>query len=80
MDEEEAGCGAAQQTHLVSEGLFCTMQTSQLQPGGVLIKSPNPVEGRRDEVEVEVVVEEEEGEAVDSAEDCCRASSGFEEV
>lgn len=81
MGEEEAGCGAAQQTHFVSEGLFSTKQTSQLQPGGVLIKSPNPVEGgREEEEEVVVVVEEEEGKAVDGVEVCCRASSGFGEV
>lgn len=50
-----------QQTHFVSDGLFCTRQTSQLQPGGGLNKSPNPAE--------EVVVEVKEG-AVDSANDC----------
>lgn len=76
------GCGAAQQTHFVSEGLFCTKQTSQLQPGGVFIKSPNPVEGGREEEEVVVVIEEEEegGKAVESAEVCSGASSGLGEV
>ncbi|TNN61441.1 hypothetical protein EYF80_028320 [Liparis tanakae] len=32
---DEDGCGAVQQTHLVSDGLFCTKQTSQSQPAGV---------------------------------------------
>lgn len=54
LDEEELGCGAIQQTHLVSDGLFCTMQTSQLQPGGALNISPNPDEEEREEVAVVV--------------------------
>lgn len=70
LGEEELGCVAMQQTHLVSESLFCTKQTSQLQPGGVFRKSPNPVE---EEKEVVVVVEEG---AVDCAEVCCRELSG----
>lgn len=74
LDEEELGCGAIQQTHLVSDGLFCTKQTSQLQPGGALNNSPNPVEE-----EVVVVVEDEEG-AVDCVEVCSGVLSGPGEV
>lgn len=77
LDEEELGCGAIQQTHLVSDGLFCTMQTSQLQPGGGLNTSPNPVE-ESEEVVVVVVVEEEG--AVEPVEVCNGASSGPGEV
>lgn len=76
LDEEELGCGAIQQTHLVSDSLFCTMQTSQLQPGGALNKSPNPVDEDREEV---VVVVEEEG-AVDCVEVCCGVLPGPGEV
>lgn len=76
LDEEELGCGVIQQTHLVSDVLFCTKQTSQLQPGGALNKSPNPVEDEREEV---VVVVEEEG-AVDSVEVCCGVFSEPGEV
>lgn len=61
LGEEEWGCGAIQQTQFVSDGLFCTKQTSQLHPGGALNKSPNPDEEAREEV---VVVLEEEGEPV----------------
>lgn len=80
-EEEELGCGAIQQTHLASDGLFCTKQTSQLQPGGALNKSPNPVE----EEEVVVVValeaeEEEEKGAVDCVEVCSGVLSGPGEV
>ena len=57
FDEEELGCGAIQQTHFASDGLFCTKQTSQLQFSGALNKSPSPVE-ERDEAVVEVEVEE----------------------
>lgn len=77
LDVEELGCGVIQQTHFVSDGLFCTMQTSQLQPCGALNKSPNPVEEEREEV---VVVVEEEGGAVDCVEVCCGVSSGPDEV
>lgn len=72
--EEELGCGAIQQTHFVSDGLFCTKQTSQLHPDGALNKSPNPGE---DETEEVVVVEEG---AVGGLEVFCRVSSGSEEV
>lgn len=56
----------------MSEGLFCTKQTSQFHPGGGLNRSPNPVE----ELVEEVVVVVEDGEAVV----CCGASSGQEPV
>lgn len=59
--DEELGRGVIQQTHLASDGLFCTKQTSQLQPGGALNKPSHPAEGVLKEV---VVVELEEG-AVD---------------
>lgn len=72
LDEEEWGCGAIQQTHLVSDALFCTMQTSQLHPGGALNTSPTPAEDK----EVVVAVEE----AVDCVDSCCRALSGPGEV
>lgn len=72
LDEEELGCGAIQQTHLVSDGLFCTKQTSQLQPGGALNTLPNPVE-EKEEVVVVVVVEEG---AVDWVEVCSGTMSG----
>lgn len=76
LDEEELGCGAAQQTHFASDGLFCTKHTSQLQPfSGALNKSPNPVEEEREEVVVEV----EEG-AVDCVEFGWGALSGPGEV
>lgn len=58
----------------MSEGLFCTKQTSQFHPGGGLNRSPNPVEELVEEVVVVVVVED--GEAVV----CCGASSGQEPV
>lgn len=51
----------------MSDGLFCTKQTSQFHPGGGLNRSPNPAEELREEV---VVVED--GEPVV----CCGASSG----
>lgn len=74
----DEGCGAMQQTHLVSDGLFCTMQPSQLQPGGALNTLLNPVEERE---KVVVVVEEEEEEGdVDCVEVCSRAPSRPEEV
>ncbi len=76
LDEEEMGCGAIQQTHFVSDGLFCTKHTSQLQPGGALNITPNPVE---EEEEVVVVVVEEEG-AVDCLEVSCGVLSGVGEV
>lgn len=75
MDKEELGCGAIQQTHLVSDGLFCTMQTSQLQPGGALNTSANPAEEEREEVVVVV-----EMGAVDCVEVCSRALSRPGEV
>lgn len=50
LEEEMLGCGAVQQTHFVSDGLFCTKQSLQLQPGGALNKSPHPAEEDRDEV------------------------------
>lgn len=68
LDEEELGCGAIQQTHLVSDGLFCTKQTSQLQPGGALNILPSPAEEDREEVVVVVVVVMEEKGEVDSVE------------
>jgi len=55
LDEEELGWGVIQQTHFVSDGLFCTKQTSQLQPAGALNKSPKPVEEEREEVVVGAV-------------------------
>lgn len=54
LDEEKLGCGAIQQTHFAFDGLFCTKQTSQLQPGGALNKPSNPAEGVREVVVVEV--------------------------
>lgn len=36
LDGEELGCGAIQQTHFVSDSLFCTRQVLQLHPGGAL--------------------------------------------
>lgn len=74
LDEDKLGCGDIQQTHLVSDSLFCTKQTSQLQPGGALNKSPNPVDEDREEVVIE-----EEG-AVDCVEVCCGVLSGPGEV
>lgn len=70
IDLDEDGCGAIQQTHLVSDGLFCTKQTSQPQPGGALNTSPNLVEEGED-----VVVVMEEG-VVDSVEVCRRSLAG----
>lgn len=75
LDEEELGCGAIQQTHFVSDGLLCTKQISQLQPGGALNKSLHPIE----EVLEEVVAEVEEG-AVDSVEVSWGVSLGPGEV
>lgn len=75
LDEEELGWGFIQQTHFVSDDLFCTKQTSQLQPAGALNKSPKPVEEEREEVVVEVV----EG-AVNCEDVCWGASSGLGEV
>lgn len=40
----------------MSDGLFCTKQTSQFHPGGDLNISPKPIEELREEEEVEVVV------------------------
>lgn len=48
--DEVLGCGAIQQTHFVSDSLFCTKQTSQLHPGAALNKSTNPTEEDREEV------------------------------
>lgn len=61
----------------MSEGLFCTKQTSQFHPGGGF-RSPNPVEELVEEevVVVVVMVVEEDGETVV----CCGASSGEEPV
>lgn len=59
----------------MSEGLFCTKQTSQFHPGGG-VRSPNPVEELVEEEEVVVVMEEEDGETAV----CCGASSGEEPV
>lgn len=53
LDGVELGCGALQQTYFVSDGLFCTKQTSRLQPGGALNNSPNPDEEGGEEVVVE---------------------------
>lgn len=64
LEEDELGWGAMQQTHFVSDGLFCTKQTSQLQPAGALNMSPSSTEERTELVVVEV----KEG-AVDSVED-----------
>lgn len=36
LDGDGLGCGAIQQTHLVSDSLFCTRQVLQLHPGGGL--------------------------------------------
>lgn len=74
----DLGCGAQQHTHLVSDGLFCTMQTSQLQPGGALNVAPKPIDVR-EEVVVVVVEEEKEG-VVDCVELSWGASSGVGEV
>lgn len=71
-EEKEFGRGVTQQTHFVSEGLFCTKQTSQFHPGDGLNRSPNPVE---ELVEEEVVVGEEDEAVV-----CCGASSRPEPV
>lgn len=71
-DEEELGWGAMQQTHFLSDGLFCTKQTSQLQPAVGLNKSPKPVEEEREVVVVEG--------AVICVEVCWGASSGLGEV
>lgn len=54
-----------QQTHFVSDCLFCTKQTSQFHPGGGLNRSSKPAEELREEVVVE------DGAAVV----CCGASS-----
>lgn len=54
LDEEELGCGVIQQTHFASDSLFCTEQTSQLQPGGALNKPSHPAEGESEVVVVEV--------------------------
>lgn len=51
-DEEDSGWGVMQQTHFVSEGLFCTKQTSQFHPGTALNRSPNPAEELVEEVVV----------------------------
>lgn len=52
--DEELGCGAAQHTHFVSDSLFGTKQTSQVQSVEVLKIPANPAE----EEGVEVVVVE----------------------
>lgn len=58
----------------MSDGLFCTKQASQLQPGGALNKPPHPAEDERG-----VVVELEAG-VVDCPEICCGEASGPGEV
>lgn len=42
--DEELGCGAAQQTHFVSDNLFGTQQTSQVQSVEALKTPANPAE------------------------------------
>lgn len=74
--EAELGWGDMQHTHLESDALFCTRQTSQLHPAGGLNKSLNPAEEDREE-EVE---EAEEEVAVDCVDVCCEVTSGPEEV
>lgn len=66
--DEDLGCGAAQQTHFVSDCLFGTKQTSQVQSAEGLNKPPNPVE------EMEEVAEVEEG-AVDCVDVCWGVAS-----
>lgn len=75
MDLDELGCGAAQQTHFVSDDLFGTKQTSQVQSVEALNKLPNPV----DPVREEEVVEVEEG-AVDCVDVCWVAASELGEI
>lgn len=60
FDGGELGFEDIQQTHFVSDSLFCTKHTSQLHPVGALNKSPNPVEETAEEVVVAVLVEVEE--------------------
>lgn len=66
--DEDLGCGAAQQTHFVSDCLFGTKQTSQVQSAEGLNKPPNPVE------EMEEGAEVEEG-AVDCVDVCWGVAS-----
>lgn len=73
--DEELGCGDMQATHLVSDGLFRTTQTSQShEPVTGLNRSPNPV-GEEEEVVVAGVEE-----AVDSVVVCCDGLSGSGEL
>lgn len=62
--DEELGCGAVQHTHFVSDCLFGTKHTSQVQSAEALNKPPNPAEEEKEEV-----VEVEEG-AVDCVDIC----------
>lgn len=89
FDGGELGFEAIQQTHFVSDSLFCTKHTSQFHPPGALNKSPNPVEETAEEVVVAVLVEveeededKEEGEEVErgGAVVFCGVSSGPGEV
>lgn len=68
---EELGCGAAQQTHFVSDSLLGTKQTSQVQSDEALKTPANPIEGE----EVELVEE-----AVDCAGFGCGVTSGLGET
>lgn len=68
FDGGELGFEALQQTHFVSDSLFCTKHTSQFHPAGALNKSPNPAEETAEEVVVAVLVEVEEEEDEDEEE------------
>lgn len=78
----EAGLAVVQQTHLLSDGLFCTKHTSQFHPAGALNRPENPVEeaagvvqeAAGEEVAVLDVENEKEGAVF------CGASSGLAEV
>lgn len=82
----ELGFEAIQQTHFVSDSLFCTKHTSQFHPAGALNKSPNPVEETAEEVVVAVLVEVEEEDEEDEEVEregavvFCGVSSGPGEV
>lgn len=66
----DCGLAAEQQTHLLSAGLFCTKQTSQLHPAGALNRPENPVE---EEVVVVVAAAalDDENEKEGAAVFCC---------